>query len=341
MNISESKKNDDLKEEENQKLKSETNPQSEDSSIISSINTNKNIFGKEQQMCVCPFCHMKMFTDIEQEVSWIGVVLSILILLFFKLYGIIFLVMIIKFTQNTTHSCPHCLNKVGVYTVFDALSLQDKVFTIQFSHFGLIITKKHLFGIVSFIIFGIIFFSIFSSLTFTKQVLKESWYDFLNFCKQGETQCNSKFLYQEVSWTGYVIRVNFNDNFFSRVRVFFLVKMNEDLASDKTDLILEVTDKIYNRYKIDIMNITRGDEIMFNATVKQTPSPYGNNVAVVILEDLKLTGKNIHINPHVHENGRYGIKGGKIEEGQKIFKELPNVVTNKGENTGHQKHATD
>ena len=51
MNISESKKNDDLKEEENQKLKSESN-QGEDSSIISSTNTNKNIFGKEQQMCV-------------------------------------------------------------------------------------------------------------------------------------------------------------------------------------------------------------------------------------------------------------------------------------------------
>ena len=160
--ISESKKDDDFKdkEDEKQKLKPESNPKNtnSNSSIITSTNTNLNIFGKEQQMCVCPFCHMKMFTDIEQEVSWIGIVLSILTLLFFKLYGIIFLILIIKFTQNTTHSCPNCLNKVGVYTVFDALSLQDKVFTLQLSHFGIIVTKKHLFGLLTFVIFGFIFF---------------------------------------------------------------------------------------------------------------------------------------------------------------------------------------
>ena len=50
-----------------------------------------------------------------------------MLLLFFKIYGIICLVILLRFTQNTTHSCPNCLNKIGVYTVFDALSLQDKV----------------------------------------------------------------------------------------------------------------------------------------------------------------------------------------------------------------------
>ena len=325
--IYESKKNDDLKEEENQKLKSESNSPKQESNIITSTNTNVNVFGKEQQMCICPFCHIKMFTDIEQEVSWIGVILSILILIFLKIYGIIFLIIIIKFTQNTTHSCPNCLNKVGVYTVFDALSLKDKVFTIQFSQFGMIITKKHLFGLLSFFIFGIIFYFILSSLKFSRNIIKESWSEFNLICSQSETICNTRFLYQEISWTGYVIRVNFNDNFFSRVRVFFLIKMNQDLTSDNTDLILEVTDKVYNKYKIDIMNITRGDEINFNATVKQTPSKKGNNVPIVVLNNIKLTGNNIHINPHVHESGRYGTQGEKFEEGKQIYDELPNMVT--------------
>ena len=243
------------------------------------------------------------------------------------MYGIIFLVIIIKLTQNTIHTCPNCLNKVGVYTIFDALSLQDKVFTIQFSHFGMIITKKHLFGMLSFFIFGIIFYFILSSISFTKAILKESWNDFNLICSQGESICSTKFLYQEISWTGFVIRVNFNDNFFSRVRVFFLIKMNEDVNSDKTDLILEVTDKIYNKYKIDIMNITRGDEISFNATVKQIPSKKGNNVGIVVLDEIKLTGRNIHINPHVHEDGRYGTEGNNFEEGKQMYEELPNVVT--------------
>ena len=329
--ISESKKDDDYKnkDEEKEKLKQESNPKKDNSNspVISSVDTNTNVFGKEQQMCVCPFCHMKMFTDVEQEVSWIGIVLSVLILLFFKLYGIIFLIIIIKFTQNTTHSCPNCLNKVGVYTVFDALYFQDKVFTLQFSHFGIIVTKKHLFGLLSFVIFGFIFCSIISSISFTKKMLKESWGEFNDLCIKSEKQCNIKFMYQEISWTGFVIRVNFNDNFFSRVRVFFLVKMNEDVNSDKTDLVLEVNDRIYNKYKIDIMNITRGDEIAFNATIKQTPSIYGNHVAVAILDNIQLTGKNIQINPHVHESGRYGTKGGKFEEGQQMYNDVPNIVT--------------
>ena len=325
--IYESKKNDDLKEEESQKLKNESNSQKQESNIITSTNTNVNIFGKEQQMCICPFCHIKMFTDIEQEVSWIGVILSILTLIFLKIYGIIFLIIIIKFTQNTTHSCPNCLNKVGVYTVFDALSLKDKVFTFQFSQFGIIITKKHLYGILSFFIFGMIFYFIFSSLKFNRNIMKESWNEFNLICSNSETLCNTKFLYQEISWTGYVIRVNFNDNFFSRVRVFFLIKMNQDITSDNTDLILEVTDKVYNKYKIDIMNLTRGDEINFNATIKQTPSRKGNTVTIVNLNNIQLTGNNIHINPHVHESGRYGTKGGKFEKGKNIYDELPNMVT--------------
>ena len=327
--ISESKKDDDYKEEEKQELKSKSNPNTENSSVITSTNTNVNIFGKEQQMCVCPFCHMKMFTDIEKEISWFGIILSILVLIFFKLYGIIFLILIIKLTQNTTHSCPNCLNKVGVYTVFDALSLQDKVFTFQFSHFGIIVTKKHLFGLLSFIIFGIIFYYFISSISFTKKILEESWNDYYEICSKSEKECNIKFLYQEISWTGYVIRVNFNDNFFSRVRVFFLVKMNEDVNNDRTDLVLEVTDRVYNKYKIDIMNITRGDEIAFNATVKQTPSLFGNKITIVVLDNIKLTGKNIQINPHVHEKGRYGTSGGQFEEGKQIYRELPNVITGK------------
>ena len=329
--ISESKKDDDLKdkEDEKQKLKPESNPKNanSNSSIITSTNTNINIFGKEQQMCVCPFCHMKMFTDIEHEMSWIGIVLCILTLLFFKLYGIIFLILIIKFTQNTTHSCPNCLNKVGVYTVFDALSLQDKVFTVQLSHFGIIVTKKHLFGLLTFVIFGFIFYSIISSISFTKKVLKESWGEFNEICLKSEKECSIKFLYQEISWTGFVIRVNFNDNFFSRVRVFFLVKMNENENSDRTDLVLEVTDRIYNKYKIDIMNITRGDEIAFNATIKQTPSIYGNKITMAVLDKIQLTGKNIQINPHVHESGRYGTKGSQIEEGKQMYNDVPNVIT--------------
>ena len=113
---SQSKKNDDFNEE-TEKLKSESNNNketSQKSEIITSINTNNSIFGREQQICVCPFCKMKIYTEIEHEISWIGIILSIMLLLFFKIYGIICLVILLRFTQNTTHSCPNCLNKIGI-----------------------------------------------------------------------------------------------------------------------------------------------------------------------------------------------------------------------------------
>jgi hypothetical protein len=322
------KKSDDYKEETD-KLKSEASKNKESSQkseIITSIETNNIIFGRDQQICACPLCHMKIFTEIEHEISWLGIVLCILMIIFFKIIGIILSVVVIRFTQNTTHSCPNCLNRIGVYTVFDALSLQDKVFSIKFSSFGIVITKKHLFSIVLGLIFIILFITLISNVSFTKQILKESWSDYVKICAQGETLCNTKFLYQEISWLGYVIRVNFNDNFFSRNRVYFLIKMDENAESDKTDLIIEVTDRVYNKYKIDILNITRGDEIEFNATVRQNPN-YQTRVPIVTLDEMKITGRSIYINPHVHEDGRYGTQGGRIDEGQKVYNELPNVVS--------------
>ena len=324
---SKSKKNDDF--EETEKLKQENNKNKESSQkseIITSIDTNNTIFGRDQQICVCPFCKMKIYTEVEHEISWMGIIFSIILLLIFKIYGIICLVILLRFTQNTTHSCPNCLNKIGIYTVFDVLSLQDKVFTIQLGSFGLIITKKHIFNLITGIIIIILFISFISSISFTKKILKETWADYLSICSGGGSLCNTKFLYQEISWSGYVIRVNFNDNFFSRSRVFFLVKMDENVESDNTDLVIEVTDKIYSKYKIDILNITRGDEIEFNATVRQTPN-YQTSIPIVTLDNIRLTGKNININPHVHEDGRYGTKGGNVQKGQKIYNELPNVVS--------------
>ena len=45
-------------------------------------------------MCVCPFCKIKVFTDIDHVVQWIGLVLSISFLIFCKIYGIILIITI-------------------------------------------------------------------------------------------------------------------------------------------------------------------------------------------------------------------------------------------------------
>ena len=73
------KKNDDF--DETEKLKSDTNKNKESpkkSEIITSIDTNNTIFGRDQQICVCPFCHMKNYsTKISRDLMAYNLVMEL------------------------------------------------------------------------------------------------------------------------------------------------------------------------------------------------------------------------------------------------------------------------
>lgn len=329
------KKDDDYKakkKEEDEKKKKDKKDSLKN--IITSEEGKINEFGREQQMTICQFCHNKIYTNVEQEVSWFGIFLCIFLLILLKFYSIILIVLLIPLTQSTIHTCPNCLNRIGVHTFYDSLSLKDKIFSFQFLSFGIIITKKQLLGLFIFIFFLIVLYVIMASLSFQKQILKESWDDFQKICSGDESKCNMIFRYQDISWKGYVIRVNFNENFFSRNRAIFLMKMDPTIQ-EGTEMVLEVTDTIYNKYKIDIMKISRGDQILFNATITNTVSPVRAEVYF-----LQLLGNKIHIEPHIHKSGRYTTGEGEVSKGKQLYYELPNVISNenkliKQNETGH------
>lgn len=72
--------------------------------------------------------------------------------------------MLIPLTQQTVHSCPNCLNKIGTRSFYDLISLSDNVITYKFGNFGIIITKKQILAVFTFLLFGLIFYLFFSSL---------------------------------------------------------------------------------------------------------------------------------------------------------------------------------
>ena len=96
-----SKKNNDISEnslslnnnkEDNQKFihknqileqKKKSNNNKNEFIKTSSSTESFNLFGREQQLAICQYCHSKIYTNVDQETSWFGICLSILILLFF------------------------------------------------------------------------------------------------------------------------------------------------------------------------------------------------------------------------------------------------------------------
>ena len=54
------------------------------------------------------------------------------------------------------------------------------------------------------------------------------------------------------------------------------MKMDKNNDQDYTDMVLDVTDAIYKKYKIDIMDLRRGDEIAFNCTLRTVISQESN-----------------------------------------------------------------
>jgi hypothetical protein len=164
-------------------------------------------------------------------------------------------------------------------------------------------------------------------LIFILDFIEESWTDFKKDCqsdKNSELNC-LKYKYADIMWNGYVIRIDYNDNFFARFRLTVLVKM-EKTDTEDPEIQLKFTDYQYEQFKGEIFNITRGDSIHFNATIIQTGD--SNSVPVLEAFGFEKLNEHIYIQPHIHHNTRYSVgHGDKIEKDGAVFKELQNLVS--------------
>lgn len=263
-------------------------------------------------LTVCQFCQCKIFTNIEKQTTWVGIALSILLFIIFRIYSIFLIILLIPLTQSTIHTCPNCLNKIGVRSFYDTLSLTDRVFTFQLFSFGIIITKKQLLGTFFGLFFIIVFYVFFTSIELTPKFLDDTWEQFHSLCNRGSlsnkeiaTKCREKYTYQDISWKGYAIRIDFDERFFSRYRAQILTKMIPNNANEVPDVFLQFTEYNYEKYKTQIVNTTRGDLIQFNATIRNV----GDEQRIPLLEvnAFKKLNEKIYIAPHVHNSGRYQV----------------------------------
>jgi hypothetical protein len=165
--------------------------------------------------------------------------------------------------------------------------------------------------------------------------ITESWDDYQNFCSPSkfikdpehtEVLCHTRYRYSDVSWRGYVIRVDYDDYFFAKHRASLLIKMLKNNDNEEPDLYLKFPDYHYNHHKHSILNITRGDYVAFNATIMFE----GNAKSTPMLEafGFEVLNEHIFIQPHIHHSGRYSVSNeGTIHKDDSIYKEIPGLVS--------------
>lgn len=138
-------------------------------------------------------------------------------------------------------------------------------------------------------------------------------------------------------WNGYLIRADYDDNFFARHRVSLLIKMDLN-DNEEPDLFLKFSDLQYDKFRNEIFNITRGDLIAFNATIIFE----GNQKSVPVLEVFGMEKKNQHIfiQPHIHFSGRYSTENkNNIHKNDSVYNDLPGLVSDE-EIDVHQRETT-
>ena len=105
------------------------------------------------------------------------------------------------------------------------------------------------------------------------------------------------------------------------------MKMDKNNENEFADLVIDVTDRVYKQYKIDIMDLSRGDEIQFNSTIRILNTQGSGKATRVELIHFKKTGNKINIEPHIHTTGRYSTHSDKVTQGKQVYSELPDVVS--------------
>lgn len=312
-----------------------------------------NVFGREAIIVDCKFCEKRVLTETETETTWTGILLSIVLLLMFKLIAIPLIIVLIPLTQQTIHRCPSCLNKIGTCNFYDYLSLSDKLITLKLGSIAVILSRKLLLGFFICLLLTTICFYYFSNVIVEDvQLIEDTWSDYYKFCSPKEFQQHShqakvycqKYKYSNVAWDGYVVRVDYDNSFITKHKVSMLVKMEVNNNSHEGDLYLKIDEYKYNRMKDVIYNISRGDHIYFNATITHE----GSDRSPLLAEPFDLIKKesDIKIDPHIHHHGRYSMDGNKnnevhkdLKKNDKVYEELKEFVADTNVDTKKQKES--
>ena len=119
-----------------------------------------------------------------------------------------------------------------------------------------------------------------------------------------------KYFRKGVSWDGYVVRVNFNDDPMSLGydSASIEIKMNEDDREGVhgPDIGLSMPEHLVRKFSEEVGSLHRGDHVQFNATI-HTMGDAHHLHHLHVFGIKKLEGHR-DVEAHAHSNGRYKVR---------------------------------
>ena len=120
-----------------------------------------------------------------------------------------------------------------------------------------------------------------------------------------------RYFMKGVSWDGYVVRVNLNDD--DPMSMAFhsaslLIKMDEDDREGVhgPDIGLSLSEHTLIKFSDEIGSLHRGDHLRFNATLQSMGD--ANHLHHLHVFDLMKLDGHRDVEAHAHSNGRYKVK---------------------------------
>lgn len=273
------------------------------------------------------------------ETNLLGYLLAVFGILIFGVLSLLMMPFLVGLTRQAVHKCARCLNDVKQASLFGFDSLEDKVIARKFGNFGFILTRRTLLYIISIIA---VFLSIYTFIVVEEKthgirkyklvkllifvfgcednISSITWEDYRGRVGYDSYKKNSRAAFRtfemnyfgrQVSWDGYVVRVNLNDEdplSLSYHSANIMVKMNVSDVTGGTGADLGVTfsELSLERNGDVIEELHMGDHIRFNATILSLGDTH--HLHHLRSFDIKKLDGHMDVQAHTHNTGRYKLK---------------------------------
>ena len=264
---------------------------------------------------------------VEYQPSLLGYLMTMISMLVFGFLSLILMPFLVSLTKTAIHRCAKCLNEVQDNSYFGFSSLEDKLFTYEFGSVGIILTRRTILyavmlltGCLTIYVFILVedanhghFIS--SGISWEKYLATCGYEAFQKDPKMAKRNFNTKFFRRGVTWDGYVVRVNYNeDNPMSLAyhSANLLVKMEKDdrVGVHGPDIGLSISEMKLSKISDTVGSLHRGDHIRFNATMQSMgDASHLHHLHLWSLEKLA-DGPHGHrdVEAHAYSNGRYKVR---------------------------------
>jgi hypothetical protein len=178
----------------------------------------------------CPHCDSNSYSLVEYRNSPIAFVVSIIMILFLGMLGLMMFPFVTATMRISVHRCSKCLNEIKQTSIFNLDGLEDKVISFSLGKFGIILSRKYLIYITIFVFSCIMLYFAVSSANLghdhdSRPISTLKWDDFMKDCgpdafknnvRQTIRTFERKYSDRGIQWDGYVVRVNYLEDLVNR-----------------------------------------------------------------------------------------------------------------------------